>query len=252
MTTTFRQLLDEFEGAAKTRAAKGRRFEEFCRAFFKVDPYWAARFDAVWDWMEWPERPAGMPDTGIDLVAREAGTGDLVAIQCKFYSPDATLSWGHASTFIALLSRDEFASGLIVSTAGSESANLYKNLDLHPKPVNLIRVEDFESSPVDWDQFSIERPAQLTLRPPKRLHDYQTAAIADVVDGFDTGVDRGQLIMACGTGKTFTSLRLAEKMVGVGGTVLFLVPSINLLSQTVKSWAQNKLGTSTPHNARMH
>ena len=69
---------------------------------------------------------------GIDLVAREAGTGDLVAIQCKFYSPSATLSWGHVSTFIAMLGRAEFGSGLIVSTAGSESPNLYKNLDLHP------------------------------------------------------------------------------------------------------------------------
>ncbi len=57
--------------------------------------------------------------------------------------------------------------------------------------------------------------------------------------GFDAGADRGQMIMACGTGKTFTSLRLAEQVVGAGGSVLFLVPSINLLSQTVVEWAND-------------
>jgi predicted helicase len=235
--TTFRQLLDVFEGAAKTRAAKGRRFEDFCEAFFLTDPFWAERFDAIWSWMDWPGRE-GRGDTGIDLVARENGTGDLVAIQCKFYSPDATLAWGHVSTFVAMLSRDEFTSGMIVSTAGSESANLHANLDLHQKPVLLWRVQDFEDSRVDWDRFTIDRPAQLNLRPPKLLHDYQRAAIDDVVAGM-ASFDRGQLVMACGTGKTFTSLRLAERVVGSGGSILFLVPSINLVSQTVKAWAND-------------
>ncbi len=233
--TTFRQLLDVFEGAAKTRAAKGRRFEEFCETFFKTDPLWTERFDAVWQWMDWPGR-GGRADSGIDLVAREIGTGNLVAIQCKFYSPDATLSWTHISTFVALASRDEFTSGMIVSTAGSESANLTANLELHHKPILMWRVQDFEDSSVDWDQFNIEAPTQLNVFDTKKLRPYQESAIADVIEGF-AHHERGQLILACGTGKTFTSLRLAEQTVGAGGTVLFLVPSINLLSQSVKSWA---------------
>ena len=233
--TTFRQLLDAFEGAAKTRVAKGRRFEEFCEAFFQKDPLWVEQFDAVWAWMDWPGRQ-GRADSGIDLVAQERGTGHLVAIQCKFYSPDATLSWPRVSTFVALASRDEFAYGMIVSTAGSESANLTANLEQHHKPIRLWRVQDFEESAVDWDQFDIERPTQLNVFDAKKLRDHQKAAIDDVVDGLADD-DRGQLVMACGTGKTFTSLRLAERVVGAGGTVLFLVPSINLLSQSVKAWA---------------
>lgn len=43
--TTFRQLLEQFEASARTRQAKGRRFEEFCEAYFQTDPDWALRFD---------------------------------------------------------------------------------------------------------------------------------------------------------------------------------------------------------------
>ena len=237
--TTFRQLLEFFEESAKTQAAKGKRFENFCEAFLQVDPIWAERFDAVWSWQEWPGRPEGHADTGIDLVARERGTGDLVAIQCKFYAPTASLSWQNASTFFAMLSRDEFASGLLISTAGTESSNFDKQRELTPKKVRVWRVEDFEESLVDWNQFQPSNPTQLSLADRKTLRSHQEVAISDVRAGFDAGSDRGQMIMACGTGKTFTSLRLAEQVVGAGGSVLFLVPSINLLSQTVVEWAND-------------
>ena len=233
--TTFRQLLDQFDESAKTLTAKGRRFEQFCDAFFKLDQAAGYDFDEVWPWMDWPGRH-GQPDTGIDLVARDRGSGDLVAIQCKFYSPTATLSWNHVSTFVGMLGQPEFASGLIVSTAGAESVNLHANIQHHAKPILVWRVEDFEASSVDWDQFRIDRPDQLALREPKRLRPHQEQAIADVAEEFERH-RRGQLIMACGSGKTFTSLRLAEQLVGAGGSVLFLVPSINLLSQAVKAWA---------------
>lgn len=237
--TTFRQLLEFFEQSAKTQAAKGRRFEDFCEAFLQIDPYWAEHLDAVWAWQDWPDRPSGLPDTGVDLVARERGTGKLIAIQCKFYSPSAVLGWEHVSTFVAMLSQEIFASGMLISTAGAESGNLHKNLAATSKDITWLRVENFEESRVDWNQFRPEAPTQLSLADRKTLKDHQVEAIADVRAGFDAGADRGQMIMACGTGKTFTSLRLAEQTVGAGGSVLFLVPSINLLSQTIIEWAND-------------
>ncbi len=234
--TTFRQLLDQFEASAKTRTAKGRRFEQFCESYFRVDPYWQDRFEHVWSWMDWPGRE-GRTDTGVDLVARELGTGKLWAIQCKFYSPDATLQWGHVATFSGSLGQGEFDRGLVVSTAGSVSSKVETNLlDRHGKQARLWQVDDFEMSRVDWGEFRIDKPTELRLREPKRLWPHQEKAILAVQEGFDLH-PRGQMIMACGTGKTFASLRLAEQMVGAGGSVLFLVPSINLLSQAVLSWA---------------
>nr|WP_287374436.1 DEAD/DEAH box helicase family protein [Candidatus Microthrix sp.] len=235
--TTFRQLLEEFDESAKTTAAKGRRFEEFCLDYFQTDPIWVERFDAVWPWMDWPGRESEA-DAGVDLVARERGTDDLVAIQCKFYSPTASLSWTGVSTFVGMLGRPQFTSGMIVSTAGSESPKVEVNLERHAKATTIWRVDDFERSAIDWDQFTLSSPSQLRIRPPLTLRPHQEAAITDVIAGFKKA-DRGQLIMACGTGKTLTSLRLAEQVVGAGGSVLFLVPSINLLSQSVKAWAND-------------
>lgn len=235
--TTFSQLLEQFDNAAKTTAAKGRRFERFCQSFLQVDPFWTTQFAEVWTWDEWPGR-AGRVDTGVDLVARKTGSDDLVAIQCKFYSPSATLSWTNVSTFAGMLGSPEFSEGLLISTAGRVSDHVTKNLDSNEKTTRIWGVEDFEQSRVDWSQFSIQNPTSLVLALPKTLRPHQVAAIEDVTAGFAEH-DRGQLIMACGTGKTLTSLRLAEQRVGVGGTVLFLVPSINLLSQTVLAWAND-------------
>ena len=235
--TTFNQLLEQFDNAAKTTAAKGRRFERFCQTFLQVDPFWSTQFAEVWTWDEWPGRD-GRVDTGIDLVARKAGSDDLVAIQCKFYSPSATLSWTNVSTFAGMLGSPEFSEGLLISTAGRVSDHVTNNLDSNEKTTRIWGVEDFEQSRVDWSQFSIKNPTSLVLGPQKKLRPHQVAAIEDVIGGF-TEHDRGQLIMACGTGKTLTSLRLAEQTVGLGGTVLFLVPSINLLSQTVLAWAND-------------
>lgn len=234
MATTFRQLLQQFDEAATTTTAKGRRFERFCQAYFTTHPYWAAQFDQVWLWDEWPGRTGH--DTGIDLVARSAGTDEFVAIQCKFYKPSSTLSLHHVSSFLSAVADTRFDRGLIVATAGRVSDHVVSHMDGHAKDIRLLGVEDFENEdPIAWDQFSIEKPDQLTLRPPKDLWPHQKQAISDVLDGY-VEHDRGQMIMACGTGKTFTALRLAEQQVGVGGTVLFLVPSINLLSQSVLAW----------------
>ena len=42
--------------------------------------------------------------------------------------------------------------------------------------------------------------------------------------------------MACGTGKTFNALRIAENETDGKGLILFLVPSIALLGQTLREW----------------
>lgn len=48
--------------------------------------------------------------------------------------------------------------------------------------------------------------------------------------------DKGKLIIACGTGKTFTSLKIAESYSGRGGLILVLAPSISLLNQSLLDW----------------
>lgn len=93
-------------------------------------------------------------------------------------------------------------------------------------------------SQIDWSLYS---PSQEpVLRPKYGPREHQKTAIAAVKKGLLTA-DRGKLIMACGTGKTFTSLKIAEEMAGKGKRVLFLVPSLALLSQTLTEWTQQSV-----------
>lgn len=234
--TTFRQLLQEFETAATSLSNKGSIFEQFCQSFFKTDRFFAELYDEVWLWQEWPGRD-GETDSGVDLVARNRADGSLVAIQCKFYEPTAKIGQQHLAKFLNVLGRNDFVSGLFVSTTSKQwSPKADEQCRKFGKPVTPFGVPQFEESSVDWSAFRIETPWELKLETSKKPRPHQTDAIDDVVNGFKKE-DRGQLIMACGTGKTYTSLCLAERLIGVGGNVLFLVPSINLLSQSVKAWA---------------
>jgi predicted helicase len=97
-------------------------------------------------------------------------------------------------------------------------------------PVSKIDLHDLENSQIDWSRY--QPKAAPVLKTRKQLHDHQKYALDAVARGL-TDTDRGKLIMACGTGKTFTALKIAEELAGKNGRVLFLVPSLNLLSQTL-------------------
>ena len=106
--------------------------------------------------------------------------------------------------------------------------------------VTTIDLTRLEQSPIDWEAW-FQRD-EIKVNPPKTLLDHQRDALQAVEAGF-AQADRGKLIMACGTGKTFTSLKIAEAQVGVGGTVLILVPSLALMSQTIREWT---IDSTTP------
>ena len=199
-----------------------------------MDPLYVARFSDVWLWQDWPGRK-GKTDTGIDLVARERDTGNLVAIQCKFYDPDHILQKADIDTFFTSSGKRGFASRLLVSTTDRWSKHAEDALNEQHLPVTRLRVQDLDESAVDWSKFSLAIPDTVHLRSKKKLRKHQKMAIAKVTAGLQTR-DRGKLIMACGTGKTFTSLKLMESLVPPKGLALFLVPSISLLSQTLKEW----------------
>lgn len=165
----------------------------------------------------------------------ERDTGDIVAIQCKFYDPAGTLAKPDIDSFLSASGKHPFRRRIIVSTTDNWGSNAEAAIHGQQIPVQRIRFKDLADSSIDWSYFSLATPEVLELKDKKRLRAHQTTAIADVKAGFAEH-DRGKLIMACGTGKTFTSLRLAEQMVGVGGSVLFLVPSIALLSQSLREW----------------
>lgn len=241
MPTTIHDILSELRENVRDNRTVGDRFERLVANYLVTDPQYADRLEDVWLWSEWPDRSG--KDTGIDLVAKERATGEYWAIQCKFYLPEHRLSKQDIDSFFTASGKRfatkegecTFSNRLIVSTTDLWSSEAEKALENQQIPVERLRVQDLDESPIDWSQFSLKNPSDIKLKAKKTLRDHQQQALDATRLGFKEQ-DRGKLIMACGTGKTFTSLRIAEAMVPKGGRVLFLAPSISLVAQTLREW----------------
>ena len=231
---TIHDILEEFRQDASSNRDLGDKFERLIAAYLKTDPLYLAKYSDIWLWSEWPER-GNRPDTGIDIVAKEREGGGYCAIQCKFFDPAHSLQKSDIDSFFTSSGKEPFTSRLIVSTTDNWSVNAEESLSNQRIPVSRLRVQDLAESPIDWGQFSLNRPQTIKLKGKKTIRDHQKSALKDVVLGFKK-FDRGKLIMACGTGKTFTALKIAENIVPPGGYVLYLLPSISLVSQTLREW----------------
>ena len=155
-------------------------------------------------------------------------------MQCKCYDPDSTLYQTDVESF---LGRDDarFDELIVVSTTPNWSDNLLRTLSNRRTPVQRLDLFGLEATTIDWDAYLDDEAAPLEERPRKQVRPHQQRALDDVFAGLAEH-DRGKLIMACGTGKTFTALRAAEEIAGPGGRVLFVAPSISLVAQALREW----------------
>ena len=245
MGNGFQRTLDHIRSIAGSEAEKGRLFERLMKAYFVEDPLYGERFSGVRLWSEWVgSRPGfGGTDTGIDLVAEERG-GGVCAIQCKCYAPGTRIAKPDLDSFIAASARDPFTARIVVDTGDGWGPNAVKTIAPLKPACSVLRFGDLAGRPFDWPDLVRGQPEDLSFRhEPYSLRPHQRAAFDDVLAGFREH-DRGKLVMACGTGKTFAALRIAEEVAGVGGRVLYLVPSISLFAQSMREWATQK---AIPH-----
>ena len=210
-------ILRQLRDLSSDQRGKGRLFERLIASFLARDPKYSNLLEHVWLWDEWPDRWG--QDMGIDIVARET-TGDYWAIQCKFFDPDHTIRKPDIDSFLSASGKQfetndgsrQFARRIVVSSTDKWNRNAEKAIEGQAIPVSRIGLSNLAESPIDWSEFNLKRPHVIKHRPKKTLRPHQVEAISAVLSGFKTS-DRGQLIMACGTGKTFTALRLAESIV---------------------------------------
>lgn len=236
--TTIHDLLDQYARLARDTREKGLLLEKLAQRYLTTDPLWTARFKNVWLWQDWPERD-GKVDTGIDLVAEEVYGGGFCAIQCKFFDPSHTIQKSDIDSFFTASGKRPFTSRIVFSTTEKWSKHANDALVGQQIETSRIGMDTLAHSGLDWSAYSLTEPGTLPSLKKKALRPHQQRALKDVTAGFEES-SRGKLIMACGTGKTFTSLRIAESVVGAGGSVLFLVPSIALMSQTLKEWSAER------------
>ena len=239
--SAIHEVIDAFNEAPST-VERGTKFEELMVEYFQLDPTLALQYDQVTRWTQWPHRGTS-PDVGIDLVARDRTTDEWTAIQCKFYSPSHTLQKHDIDSFFTASGKSwngvRFHNRVIISTTDKWSRHAEAALEDQTIPVQRIGLQELAAAPIDWNLTNkIRVEVDLTQAKKFSTRPHQAQAIAAIREGFESH-DRGQWISACGTGKTFTSLKLAEQMAADNDgslKVLFLAPSIQLVSQTLREW----------------
>ena len=217
-TITLQSLLATLRQEKTSNREMGDKFERLMMGYFNTDPLYKELFSDLWMWSEWEGRTG--QDVGIDLVAQERNTGDYWAIQCKFFEPTHTISKSDIDSFFTASGKDPFVKRMIVSTSDKWGSNAEEALKNQTIPVQRLGIADLENSLIDWSKFSFQQLDKMSLKPKKELRPHQQEAIEKVAEGFKTA-DRGKLIMACGTGKTFTALKTVERLAPTNGTVLF-------------------------------
>lgn len=236
MNADLRTVLSQFRDHARSEREKGTYFERLAVIFIKNDPGMAQEYEDAWPFAEWAQaRGLDARDTGIDAVAKLRNEGGFCAIQCKFYKGGYRIQKGDIDSFFTASGKQGFTRRLIIDTTDAPwSENAEHALDGQQIPTTRIGLDRLEQSPIDWRSFLLSDT--VVVAPKKEARPHQRDAIQAVRDGFSEH-DRGKLIMACGTGKTFTALKIAETLVGKGKSVLFLVPSLSLMSQSVREWS---------------
>ncbi len=244
---TFTEILFKFRTQSFTEKEKGTKFERLMQRWLQTDPRYN-NLTEVWLWEEFPGRgDFGGKDTGIDLVAKTE-LGDYWAIQCKCYAETATIDKPAVDSFLATSSRTfknevtfqttRFAARIWISTTNNWGVNAEEAIQNQDPPVSRISLVDLNTSPVDWNKLLLGIEGEDALAEGKQPYKHQLEATSKAYEHYVTqGNDRGKLIMACGTGKTYTSLRIAETLLDNHGLVLFMVPSIALLGQTLNAWS---------------
>lgn len=229
-------LLNTYRSASVTEREKGTYFEELICTYLRNEATYRDLYDKVWTYAEWAkEQSLSGKDAGVDLVARTQGTGEYHAIQCKLYAEDYKVQKKDIDSFFTASGKAPFSHRVIVATTNNWSEHAEDALQGQQTPVSKIDLQALEDSQIDWAKY---QPNQaVAFKAKKQLREHQQTALNAVAAGLKDA-ERGKLIMACGTGKTFTSLKIAEQQAGKGKRVLFLVPSLSLLSQTLTEWTQ--------------
>ncbi|MEU9806882.1 Helicase associated domain protein [Mycobacterium sp. NPDC050853] len=208
---------------------RGKQFERVCKWYLENDPYYRETVRKVWFWDDWEHRWGA--DAGIDLVVEDRDR-QLWAVQAKAYVPDSAITKKDVDKFLSESSRKWFCYRLLIATTDRLHSIARRTIDAQEKRVGFVGLADLLTAEVDWPEFP-DRLQPIKPLKPLQPRNYQKEAIRNVCKGFQNA-DRGQLIMACGTGKTLTSLFIKEAL-AVKRT-LVLLPSLSLLKQTLAAW----------------
>ncbi|GAA9709317.1 hypothetical protein VN0017_00420 [Helicobacter pylori] len=237
------KLIKEKLQAIPNQRHKGSLFEKLSKRFLTEHDS-ANEYESIDLWSDWKLKGKER-DRGIDIVIQTTSK-EYIAVQCKFHQNSISLN--DIATFLTQLQSGvgdvRFKKGIIISTSNLTRAALEEIEQIRSAgkdiDIDIITEEDFIYSQIDWEKFDPTKTEdELSLCDKKSPRSHQIEAINATKEYFSSPKNaRGKLIMACGTGKTYTSLKIMEAL--DPKIMLFLAPSIALLSQTFREYAQEK------------
>ncbi len=240
--SAYKLIKEKLQAIPNNHRLKGSWFEKVSRRFL-IEHDSANEYESIKLWNDWELR-GNEGDRGIDMVITTASK-EYIAVQCKFHQDSVSLN--DIATFLSKLQSGVgeigFKKGIIISTSNLTSTALNEIEQIRKsKGIDIVEIseEDFIYSQIDWEKFDpTQTQGELPLCDKKKPRPHQTEAIKATKEYFSNPKNtRGKLIMACGTGKTYTSLKIMEAL--EPKITLFLAPSIALLSQTFREYAQEK------------
>jgi len=249
MSNNFQEALNIIRSTAKNEVEKGAAFEKLCKIFFENDDIQKQQFSKIWFYKDWAKENPNFSqiDIGIDLVAKLRNEIGFCAIQSKCYNPEHSITKEDLDSFISASSNEIFTRLILIDTSTQDlSANAKSVIENLNKIYQRIQISELQQTRINWLIYIKEK--RIVLENKKEPRDHQIKAVEEAQSYFREN-DRGKMIMACGTGKTFTSLRIAEKLTGKGKYVLYMVPSLALMSQSIREWKNDSLNEFTAFSA---
>ena len=207
--------------------SKGKYWEELTIWYLKNSPIYKNIVQKVWKFYEWPER--WKTESGVDLVV-QTKQGDYWAIQCKGYKQDGVISLNDIRGWLTDSNRSIFKYRILISTNSHLNNTALDLIKGQEKPAGFKLYPDLFDENLNWPSSNKKRNTFDKHEP----YPHQSEAIKEVLNNFKKGEEKGKLIMACGTGKTLTSLWIDEKLKS-NLTVCFF-PSLTLLGKTFLEW----------------
>ena len=235
MPQSFDDLLAQIRSSSRSSRDLGSAFEKLVSDFLVTDSTQKSRFCQVSSYADWA-RKQGLPadDAGIDLVATTKA-GEYVAVQAKCYAAHRVIHKKDIDSFISASAKSHFAGRLIADTTeGSWSPQADEMLRDQNLKVTRLSLKEFRNSDVDWGSVGSGKPTNVKKFSPFKHQDEATEKVSTAL----ATQDRGYMVMACGSGKTFTALQITEKMLSHKGLVLYVVPSLSLMNQSLQKWHQ--------------
>lgn len=231
----FKDLLAKFRAESKDERTKGTKFELFCVKFLREYELYKKEFEKVDMWDNWG---FGESDSGIDIVAK-THNGEYVAIQCKCYDENTKLDLKQLSTFFITKDRTfhlqgtpiQFTQYMLIDTADDITAKVSNFIEDTNIPFTRLDYNSIAQANINWAIF--DEKGEIEFYDKKQLRNHQKEAIEAIKKEFEIN-DRTKLIMACGTGKSLTGIRLFDNMIDNGQIGVFFAPSIALVAQTLK------------------